>query len=378
MIIGDIVQEKAEPVDGNSQRGIHEDPATLQQQRKRDHLTFAQRYYDHTHQDSVFRDVRPIHTALPESSVAAVDTHADLMQGLQLEWPFYIEAMTGGSPESLRINEQLAALAAKYQLAMASGSQSIAVKHSDNADIRRSFTVIREQNPDGIVFANVGAHTGVGRARMAVEMLQANVLEVHVNAAQEIVMPEGDRGFYWLENIASIVQGVDVPVIVKEVGFGMSRRDIERLSEAGVRLINVGGRGGTNFVLIENARNEDLDFSELETWGQSTPEALLEAQAATQKMTNPPAILATGGVRSPLDVIKAGMLGACAVGVAGYFLNVLLSQGSNALDETVDCWQRTLVRMMTLLGCKSFSELSQCDVVLTGNLLEYAKQRHLR
>lgn len=339
-----------------------------QAHRKDEHLSLATASYQQAHQHHYFDQVRLIHDALPEMAVDAVDHTVQLADNLQLEWPFYLEAMTGGSKQAARVNQALAQLAKKHHLAMATGSLSVALREPA---ARPSFTVVRETNPDGVVIANLGADASLTQARDAINLLSADALELHLNAAQELVMPEGDRQFYWLDNIARLVDGLDVPVIVKEVGFGMSRATIDRLQEAGVQLINVSGRGGTNFAMIENRRNHQLDMADLTDWGQTTPESLLEARNSKA------AIIASGGITCPLDAIKAGVLGAQAVGVAGYFLNLLIHSGAPALDQVLTDWQTELPRLLTLVGVHQFSDLSQVDFILTGPLYEYAQQRGL-
>ena len=339
-----------------------------QAHRKDEHLSLATASYSRAHAHHYFDQVRLIHDALPETAVDAVDPTVQLATGLKLDWPFYLEAMTGGSKQAAKVNRALAQLAHKHHLAMATGSLSVALREPAT---RSSFTVVREENPDGIVIANLGADASLDKAQAAIDLLDADVLELHLNAAQELVMPEGDRQFYWLDNIARLVAGLDVPVIVKEVGFGMSRTTITRLQEAGVKLINVSGRGGTNFAMIENRRNHQLDMADLDDWGQTTPESLLEARNADAT------IIASGGITCPLDVIKAGVLGARAVGVAGYFLNLLIRAGEPALDQVLTDWQTELPRLMTLVGAQHFTDLNRVDFVLTGPLYEYAQQRGL-
>lgn len=341
-----------------------------QAHRKDEHLSLATATYQRAHTHHYFDQVRLIHNALPEMAVKDVDHRVQLATSLQLEWPFYLEAMTGGSNQAAKINRTLASLANKHHLAMATGSLSVALKEPAT---RPSFTVVREENPAGIVIANLGADTSLDKARDAIGILNADALELHLNAAQELVMPEGDRDFHWLANIAHLVDELDVPVIVKEVGFGMSRSTIVQLQDAGVKLINVSGRGGTNFAMIEDRRNHQLDLTDLADWGQSTPEALLEARKSRGRAT----IVASGGITSPLDVIKAGVLGAQAVGVAGYFLNILIRDGAAALDQALTDWQTEIPRLLTLLGCRNFTELQQTPFVLMGDLYNYAQQRHL-
>lgn len=339
-------------------------------QRKNEHLSLAAKYYDQVHRH-YFDQVRLIHDSLPEMTTDEVNFQVQLADDLTINCPFYIEAMTGGSDQALKINRQLAQLAHKHQLAMATGSLSILKKDPAAA---ASFAVIREENPDGIVFANLSASANVEQAQAAIDLLQANALELHINAAQELIMPEGDRDFNWLDNIQYLVGELDIPVIVKEVGFGMSKTTIAKLQTHDVHLINVSGRGGTNFAAIENRRNHDIDFTSLLDWGQTTPESLLEAHSIRRGRTE---IIASGGITTPLDVIKAGVLGARAVGVAGYFLNILQHEGYDALDQKLTEWQVIVKRLLALLGCRSFADLSRVEYVLGTDLLSYARQRHL-
>lgn len=343
-----------------------------QANRKNEHLSLAIASFKQAHTHHYFNQVRLIHNALPEMSTTDVDPRVQLGPHLHLEWPFYLEAMTGGSNQAMKVNRTLAHQAARHHLAMATGSLSIAIREPAT---RPSFTVVREEDPAGLVFANLSAGTSLQAAQTAIKLLHADALEFHLNAAQELTMMEGDRSFHWIDNIKRLVKALPVPIIVKEVGFGMSQQTIRRLLAAGVRYINISGRGGTNFVLIENRRSHGLGLPELNKWGQTTPESLLEARVIKDPS---PTIIASGGIINPLDVIKAGVLGAQTVGVAGYFLNILIRHGENALDEELCRWQEEILRLLTLLGCQRFTDLShRVDFVLQGDLYDYARQRKL-
>ena len=272
--------------------------------------------------------------------------------------PLYINAMTGGSSNAQKINAQLARVAAKTGVAIASGSLSAALQ---NNALSATFSVIRSENPRGFVMANVSAGTSASDAMRAVEMLQANALQVHLNAAQELVMPEGDRDFRnWLKNIEQIVRScerVRVPVVVKETGCGMTARDVLRLRNIGVRAVDVSGRGGTNFVTIENARRSRSGYDYLADWGLTTVESLIDIQKCDALKADPVEIFASGGVRTPLDVVRALALGASAVGVAGEFLHTLMHEGEDALAQQISDWQEQIRVIMALLGCKSVADL---------------------
>lgn len=272
--------------------------------------------------------------------------------------PLYINAMTGGSSNAQKINAQLARVAAKTGVAIASGSLSAALQ---NNALSATFSVIRSENPHGFVMANVSAGTSQSDAMRAVEMLQANALQVHLNAAQELVMPEGDRDFRnWLKNIEQIVRSCEaqhVPVVVKETGCGMTARDVLRLRNIGVRAVDVSGRGGTNFVAIENARRSRGGYDYLADWGLTTVESLIDIQKCDALKADPVEIFASGGVRTPLDVVRALALGASAVGVAGEFLHTLMHEGEDALLQQILDWQEQIHVIMALLGCKSVADL---------------------
>src|SRR5690625_3769550 len=226
---------------------------TMAQSRKDDHIRLAAAQQEHlTGGRNAFDDVAFIHHALAGINVDAVDITAQLGPWT-LPAPMYINGMTGGIETALPINAALAEAAAATGVPMASGSVAVALEQPETAP---SFTVIREHNPDGIVWANLGAGRTLDHAKAAVDLLEADGLQIHVNPIQETVMPEGSRDFgVWLELIEDIVDGVEVPVIVKEVGFGLSAKTIRQLYDIGVRIVDVAGSGGTNFARIENQRS---------------------------------------------------------------------------------------------------------------------------
>ncbi len=300
-------------------------------------------------------------TSASACSTSASDCSTSISAAFLWRSPLYINAMTGGSANAQKINAQLARVAAKTGVAIASGSLSAALQ---NDALAGTFSVIRSENPRGFVMANVSAGTSASDAMRAVDMLQANALQVHLNAAQELVMPEGDRDFRnWLKNIGQIVRScerVRVPVIVKETGCGITARDVLRLRDVGVRAVDVSGRGGTNFVTIENARRSFGGYDYLADWGLTTVESLIDirkCEALKSNKSNPVEIFASGGVRTPLDVVRALALGASAVGVAGEFLHTLMHEGEDALAQQISDWQEQIRVIMALLGCKSVADL---------------------
>ncbi len=231
-----------------------------------------------------------------------------------------------------------------------------------------------ETNPEGIIFSNVGADVPVDKAVESVKLLDAQALQVHVNAPQELVMPEGNRTFStWMENLAQIVARVDVPVIVKEVGFGMSKETIKSLNEIGIKYVDVSGRGGTNFVDIENERRTYKDMDYLGLWGQTTVESLLESTAYQQDMD----ILASGGVRTPLDAVKCLALGASAVGMSRPFLNHVENYGITETLNYTEQFTEHMKKIMTMLDAKSIKDLQHAQMVFSPKLQSWIEQRGL-
>ncbi|MFE5289622.1 type 2 isopentenyl-diphosphate Delta-isomerase [Nocardia sp. NPDC056611] len=341
--------------------------------RKDDHVRLAVAQHRESmagQRPSPFEDVAFVHHAVRGTAERAVSLATEV-GGATWPVPLYINAMTGGSARTGEVNRGLAIAARETGLAIASGSMSAYLADSSVAG---TYRVLREQNPDGYVIANVNANATPEMAARAVELLRADALQVHVNAIQEIVMPEGDRDFSaWPRNIARLAESLGVPVIVKEVGFGISADTVTQLADLGVRIVDVSGNGGTNFALIENARRRRADFGLLADWGLSTPACLVDGAevAALRGVT----VLASGGVRTPLDVVRALALGARAVGVSGHFLSILEAAGVDALIEAIDAWIAQIRQLMVVLGAETVHALANADVLLTGGLAELCRLR---
>lgn len=339
--------------------------------RKDDHIAHA--LSQHNQQSTVeFQQTRFIHNALPETDFFNIDTTTHI-EHLKFCTPFFINAMTGGSEQSKTINQQLSIIAKESDIALATGSCSIMLNEPTSIS---SFKIIRQENPDGIIFANIGAHHSVENAKKVIDILQANALQIHINAPQEMAMQEGDRNFKgWLTNIETIVNNCDIPVIVKEVGFGMTKETIQQLLTIGVKTIDISGRGGTNFAKIENARyNNSPTF--LNDWGLTTIESLLEAQHV--KKLNPFNLIASGGIKNANDITKCLILGANLVGLSTTILYQLQQYG---IDHTIDFINHTkqqIKTIMTLLGANNISTLQQQELLFPENILAYKYQRQLQ
>ncbi|MCU6795852.1 type 2 isopentenyl-diphosphate Delta-isomerase [Paenibacillus sp. WQ 127069] len=324
-----------------------------------------------------FSDLKLIHNCLPETSLGRISLQTQIGE-LKLSSPIIVNAMTGGAQETEEINRELAIAARECGLAMAVGSQMSAIK---NAEVSSSYQIVRQVNPNGIVFGNLGSEATLEQAERAVDMLQADALQIHLNVMQELIMPEGDRDFTgMLERISTIVERLHVPVIVKEVGFGMARESAAALLEAGVSTIDVGGYGGTNFAAIENARrNVQMDW--LNDWGCKTTIALLEVIEAVKLMRVHTAphkkltVIGSGGVRGSLEACKALSLGASAVGIAGAFLHIQRTEGTDALINKMDDMHQELKLLMTALGAGTIEDLWNVPLVIRGETAEWCTAR---
>ncbi len=339
-----------------------QDPSTiggelLARDRKAEHIRLA---LDRASQleASYFEDYVLEHVALPEMDLAAVDTSTEFL-GKPLRAPLLISCMTGGTEAASRINRNLALAAERCGVALGLGSQRKALEDPAQA---ASFQV-RSLAPTIPLLANLGAVQlnygyGVAECRAAVDMIQADALALHLNALQEAIQPEGQGDFSnLLEKIGEVVRGVGVPVIVKEIGCGLSADVGRRLVALGVSVLDTAGVGGTSWARIEGRRADDADLGEVfADWGIPTPESI------RQLRTIPGArIIGSGGIRSGLDAAKAIALGADLVGLAQPFLEAAV-ESADAVASRIERVVRELRIAMFCAGARMVAELRQKPV----------------
>lgn len=313
-------------------------------------------------------DIHLVHQAAPELNLAEIDSTYQWNEK-SLQAPLIINAITGGNREVMDINRSLSRLAGKLGIALAVGSQTAAL---EDRGLRDTFTVVREENTHGVIMANVSGLTPPGLAEEAVEMIRADALQVHLNVPQELAMEEGERGFRGvLDNIGRIIRSVNVPVIVKEVGFGISHETASALQSRRVEWIDIGGRGGTNFISIERNRGAGTIGEGMESWGIPTAVSLLEVLSLNPSIR----CIAAGGIKNSLETAKCLCLGAEMVGIAGHFLRLLLNGSEEALEEEINRIIRGLQVVMLMAGARNLEELRQRPVVITGRTREWLEQR---
>ncbi|MFJ9256185.1 type 2 isopentenyl-diphosphate Delta-isomerase [Bacillus velezensis] len=335
-------------------------------ERKREHINHA--LSTGQNRETGLDDITFVHVSLPNLALEKVDISTKI-GGLTSSSPIFINAMTGGGGQlTYEINRSLARAARKAGMPLAVGSQMSALKDPSE---RYSYEIVRKENPDGLIFANLGSEADAEQAKRAIDMIQADALQIHLNVIQEIVMPEGDRSFTGaLGRIEWIAAEAGVPVFVKEVGFGMSRESARQLFDAGAAAVDAGGYGGTNFSKIENMRREKaLQF--FNTWGISTAASLAEIHSLSADQS----IIASGGLQSALDVAKSIALGASGAGMAGTFLKALTSKGEEGLFDEMTALLQELKMIMTALGCQSVAQLQKAPLVIKGDTHHWLSER---
>ena len=315
--------------------------------------------------DNLFDDVFLEHNALPELNLADIDTKLQFL-GKTIDYPIIINAMTGGTEFAGEINRELSLLAKTFNIPMAVGSETILLCEDDAC--KDSFKIVRENISDeGIVIANLNGHATLDDVKVALDVINGDAIQIHLNVAQELAMDEGDRDFKGvLHNIENIVKNIDKPVIVKEVGFGISKDVAQRLYDIGVRHVDISGFGGTNFMEIENLRNRNIDLTELYSWGIPSALSLIKCRELPQDLK----LISSGGIRTALDVVKSIVLGAEIAGISGEILAYLVHGGYDNAKEYLDAITYKLRMIMLLMGKKNIEELSNSEYKIVGQLKE--------
>ena len=324
--------------------------------RKSDHLRIAAEAGVEHASGSGLDGIRLRHRALPERDLAAVSLRTRLLDR-SLQAPLVISAMTGGTPDSAEINRQLTHAAAVHGIALVLGSGR---RLLDDPTMLRTYRPSPEDRPP-LLLANLGAaqvrdRDGLWRAAELVEQLDADGLSIHLNPLQEAVQPEGQPDFAGVaDGIAAIVAHISpVPVIVKEVGFGLDHDDVALLRDAGVAAIDVAGAGGTNWALIEGRRDDRAGSvaAAFGDWGVPTVDALTDARTAAPGLP----LIASGGLRDGVDVAKCIALGATAGGLAR---PLLVAAQAGRAEEAVGALVEQLRIAAWLCGAGSVHELGR-------------------
>lgn len=327
--------------------------------RKLEHIDIAVSNGQIDRKGQYFDQIKLIHRALPELDYQQVDPSTQFL-GHKLSFPLLISAMTGGSDQKLfEINKNLALAAERCNVAMTVGSQRV----SFDSDVAKKSFQLREFAPTALLFANLGAVQlnygfGLKECQQAVDLLAANALVLHLNPLQEIVQGGANTNFAKLiEKIAAVRDQLSVPVILKEVGCGFSHADADLASKYGLKIIDIAGQGGTSWSLVEHVRvNGSADGDDIgrtfQDWGIPTPQALAMLGSRSDQLT----LIASGGIRNGVDMVKASILGAKLSGFALPFLEPAL-ESADRVVERIEKIKIEFVTAMFLLGCQQFDDL---------------------
>ena len=343
------------------------------QNRKADHIRIClQQKAQAKKATAGFEDIQLVHRALPELDREKISLSTSFF-GKKLSAPLIVGAMTGGTREATRINASIAQAVEELHLGMGVGSQRAAI---ENGKLEGTYAVARKKAPTAFLIANIGgvqlAHGyGLKEAKKAVEMIEADALAIHMNPLQEAIQPEGQTNFKdVLPKIREIAAELDVPVIVKETGCGISAEDAKALESAGAKAIDVGGVGGTSFAAVEfyRAANEKTD-EVFWDWGIPTTVSLIET---TQTVKIP--VVASGGVRNGIDVAKSIALNASLASLSQPVLKAAV-KGAQETQKLLSCLINELRNVMFLVGAKNLESLAKVPAVVTGKTAEWLNIR---
>ena len=324
-------------------------------QRKIDHVNLVATNDELDRNQGFFDQIHLTHRALPELDLENIDPSITWM-GKKLSFPLLISSMTGGSDEEIiKLNKTLALAAEAENVALAVGSQRIMLS---DPSAKESF-LLREYAPTALLFGNIGAvqlNYGVNLSdcHSIIDIMGADGLFLHLNPLQEAVQPEGDTKFKGIINqIENLANEFEKPIIVKEVGCGISIADAALLKNAGIKYIDVAGSGGTSWSMVESKRSEDSSIGELfRDWGIPTPLALKMLRSYRSDFD----IIASGGIRNGLDMAKCIILGASLCGLAKPFLMPAM----NSVEEVrlvIQKLRKEYITTLFLLGIDSTNSL---------------------
>ncbi|MBM2846049.1 MAG: Isopentenyl-diphosphate delta-isomerase [Bacteroidetes bacterium] len=309
-----------------------------------------------------------VHNALPEVHFSEIDTTTSFL-GRKLNLPMMVSCMTGGYADALTINRELAEVAQEIGIAMGVGSQRQAL---EDKTYHRTFSVVREAAPDIPIVGNIGASEvarmeSVDSIQRLVDLIKADAFAVHLNPLQEFLQPEGNTDFRGvLTGIGRLVNGLSVPVIVKEIGAGISAEVARRLLEMGVTHIDIAGAGGTSWAGVETLRRKDRGFgTQFWDWGIPTARAIrdvVQLKGNNVQFT----LIASGGIISGIDAAKCIALGADLVASARPLLLAWKKDGRKGVHTLLNRWRQELKGVMFLTGSSSITALQRAPLVSYG------------
>lgn len=353
--------------------------------RKLQHLKLSTRE-DVTYEDRckpLFSEIFLVHKAFPGLRFDDIVLNTKFVN-YELNAPILIEAMTGGIPEAKTVNSHLARLASRFKVAIGLGSQKLIIASRFNPAVVDTYRVVREIASDVPVIGNIGITqlqtTDLSDLLYAMDIVGVDAIAVHLNPAQEIVQPEGDRDFSpnLLDRFRELVKSAGRPVIVKEVGHGLSMEIVQLFSALDVRIFDAAGACGTSWIKIEALRcGDDMICHHIgnklheEWWGIPTPLSVVEARYANRSAQ----VIASGGVWDGIKAAKMLALGSDMVGFARPLLKTLIEKGFDGAQNYLERYISELKTTMFLVGAEKPSDLCKTPVVLGGTIVSYLTGR---
>jgi len=331
--------------------------------RKKDHVKLTIDDRSAYSYDAGFSAYRFRHNALPELDIDEIDTTATLLNRA-FSIPLFISSMTGGYSGAARVNEIIARVCEQENIPFGVGSQRAIL---DDSSAATTFSIARKTAPGAFIAGNIGGAQLIGglsheKLSLLIDSISANAIIVHLNPLQELMQPEGDRNFRGIfDGIAKLVEDSPVPVLVKETGAGINAEIAQKLLSVGVQVIDIAGAGGTSWARVENLRSDDSrKYAAFDNWGLPTVDCLVELHALGIAKNK---IIASGGIRSPLDVVKALCLGAGFAAIAQPVIQTVIKDGEQGLVELVRTWKNSIRYAVLLLGAARLDSLSAGHLV---------------
>ena len=347
--------------------------------RKVDHIQIClEKNVQARHATTGFEDVFFVHKTLPEIEKDKINLFTAGFNH-KFSAPLIVGAMTGGTPKAMKINSIIAEAVEETGLGMGVGSQRAAI---EDPKLEKTFSIVRKKAPTAFLVANIGGPQlvkgyGVKEAKKAVDMIEADALAIHLNPLQEVVQPEGETNYTGiLEKIGEIAKAFDIPVIVKETGAGIAAEEAKMLENVGVAGIDVAGVGGTSWAAVEyhrakGARDESRQRLGEVFWDWGIPTAVSVVEV-TQSVDI--TVVASGGVRTGVDVAKAIALGADLSSLTSPILRPA-TKNTKEVKKTLQLIIEELRNTMFLVGADSIRKLKKIPLVLVGKTIEWLQMR---
>lgn len=326
--------------------------------RKKDHVDLTVKGDVSYTKTNGFEKYEFVHNALPEVDVDDVSLKTTFL-GRNFSFPLFISSMTGGYSEAGAVNSIIAGFCQKHNLPFGVGSQRSMLEDLEQTE---SFAIVRREAPDAFIAANIGGAQLIGglsdqHIESLITSINANAIIVHLNPLQELMQPEGDRSFSGIEDgLTALITKVDIPVIVKETGAGISSQVARRLLTLGTQVIDVAGAGGTSWSRVENLRESQTNpMHDFDDWGIPTADCVSEIQELRKSFQFE--LIASGGIHNPFDMVKALCLGADFTATAQPIIKAIVQGGEAQLESLYNDWLKKTKIILTLIGCRSIKQL---------------------